>query len=327
MIKLAIDFGTSVTKIYKLGSGIVLTEATCVAMKGREIVAFGNDAKRLYGKTSDDVKVRFPVYEGEITDDEDHLAAALLEYFLRKVAGNGRVEALFCVPCGIGEASREKYLELAGEVGIKRVHFVETPFLSALGQDIPLSESNPVFCIDIGAGCTSIAAFSLGGMIEGFSMSVGGNNIDVHIIDHVAERFGLQIGLLTSESVKNKIGSFYEYDNQTVLINGQDRETGRPRSVTLGSPDIYAPVTGYIDKILEYAGVVLKHLPAEVSAATGKNGIYLSGGVCLMPGIAEYVSKRLQIETHLADEPQMAVVLGGGRVMGNPALLRRLELI
>lgn len=322
-MKLAIDFGASVTKIYKLGSGIVLTEATCVAMRGDEIVAYGNDAKRLFGKTSSDVTVRFPVYEGEIKSPR--LAASLLGYFLDKVDAR-KVEALFCVPCGITDDNRAKYVSLAGEAGIRKVHFVEVPFLSALGQDVPLSESNPVFCIDIGAGCTSIAAFSSGGMIAGLSMNVGGNNMDVHIIDYIAEKYGLQIGLLTSEKVKNTIGSFLEYDNQSTIINGQDRITGHPRSVSVSSPDVRTPIALYLDKILEYAEILLKKLPAEVSAAICKNGIYLSGGVSKLSGIAEYVQDKLQIETNLAEEAQMAVVLGGGRVLGDPALLRKLEL-
>ena len=160
MIKLAIDFGTSVTKIYKLGSGIVLAEATAVTVQKDtgEIRAFGNEAKRLLGKTAEQTDVCFPVYEGEIVSER--LAGALLEYFLRKVVKRGTsVEALFCVPCGYKVESREKVYRVAKAAGIGRVNFAETPFLSVLGQDVPLSESNPVFAIDIGAGVTSIAAF------------------------------------------------------------------------------------------------------------------------------------------------------------------------
>ena len=165
MIKLAIDFGTSVTKIYKLGSGIVLAEATAVTVQKDtgEIRAFGNEAKRLLGKTAEQTDVCFPVYEGEIVSER--LAGALLEYFLRKVVKRGTsVEALFCVPCGYKVESREKVYRVAKAAGIGRVNFAETPFLSVLGQDVPLSESNPVFAIDIGAGVTSVAAFSLDGI-------------------------------------------------------------------------------------------------------------------------------------------------------------------
>ncbi len=329
MLKLAIDFGTSEAKIYKIGSGIVLAEATCVAVQKEngEIRAFGNEAKRLLGKTAEQTVVRFPVYEGEIASEP--LASALLEYFLQKVRDKnsfGRIEALFCVPCGFRPESREKYYRVANSAGISRVSFAEVPYLAALGQDVPLSESNPVFAMDIGAGVTSVAAFSLDGIIAGISMNVGGNNMDIHIIDHIADQFNLKIGSLTSEKLKNTIASFVEYDNQSMIVNGRDITTGKPRSVSVSSPDIAFPVKVYVDKIIEYAELILKKLPAEVSAAMCKNGVYLSGGVCKMTGIADYISEQLQMEVHLAEEPQMAVVLGGGRVIGNPALLRCIRM-
>ncbi len=327
MLKLAIDFGTSVTKIYKLGSGIVLAEATCVTVQKDtgEIRAFGNEAKRLLGKTAEQTDVCFPVYEGEIVSER--LAGALLEFFLRKVVKRGTsVEALFCVPCGYKVESREKVYRVAKAAGIGRVNFAETPFLSVLGQDVPLSESNPVFAIDIGAGVTSIAAFSLDGIIAGLSMNVGGSNMDVHIIDHIAETFSLKIGSLTSEKLKNTVGSLIEDDNQSTIINGRDLKSGRPRSVSVSSADIVFPIKVYVDKIAEYADLVLKKLPAEVSAAMLKNGLYLSGGVCNIAGLAEYMSRKLQMEAHLSGDPQMAVVLGGGRAVGNAALLRRIRL-
>lgn len=327
MIKLAIDFGTAVTKIYKLGSGIVLAEATCVTVQKdtEEIRAFGNEAKRLLGKTAEQTDVCFPVYEGEIVSER--LASALLGYFLQKIATNKfSVEALFCVPCGLKVEAREKLYRVAKAAGISRVNFAETPFLSALGQDVPLSDSNPVFAIDIGAGVTSVAAFSLDGIIAGLSMNVGGNNMDIHIIDHIADNFNLKIGSLTSEKLKNTVGSLIEDDNQSTIINGRDNTTGKPRSVSVTSSDIEFPVRVYVDKIIEYAELILKKLPAEVSAAMCKNGVYLSGGVCNIAGLADYISDKLQMEAHLSGDPQMAVVLGGGRAVGNPALLRRIRM-
>ena len=173
-----------------------------------------------------------------------------------------------------------------------------------------------MFAIDIGAGVTSIAAFSLDGIIAGLSMNVGGSNMDVHIIDHIADTFSLKIGSLTSEKLKNTVGSLIEDDNQSTIINGRDIKSGRPRSVSVSSADIVFPIKVYIDKIAEYADLVLKKLPAEVSAAMLKNGLYLSGGVCNIAGLAEYMSGKLQMEAHLSGDPQMAVVLGGGRAVG-----------
>ena len=325
MIKLAIDFGTATTKIYKLGYGIVLTEATCVTSQKDtgEVRAYGNEAKRLLGKTADLTDVSFPVWEGEIVSEKR--AAAVLEYFVQNVAKRG-AEALFCVPTGCTAASREKYLRVAKSAGISRVKFAETHFLSALGQDVPLSESNPVFAIDIGAGKTSLSAFSLDGTIAGLTMNVGGNNIDIHIIDHIAEMFNLKIGSLTSEKLKNTVGSLLCDSGRSTIINGRDVPTGRPRSVSVASEDILFPVRTYIDKIIEYAELVLRKLPAEVSAAMCKNGVYFSGGVCALEGFAEYMEEKLQMEVHVAQDPETAVVSGGGRVLGNNALLDRIMM-
>ena len=325
MIKLAIDFGTSETKIYKLGDGIVLTEATCVTSQKETgaMRAFGNEAKRLLGKTADLTDVSFPVWEGEIVSE--NRAAAILEYFVQKVAKRG-AEALFCVPTGCREESREKYLHIAKSVGLSRVKFAETHFLSALGQDVPLSESNPILAIDIGAGKTSLAAFSLDGTIAGLTMNVGGNNMDIHIIDHIAEMFNLKIGSLTSEKLKNTVGSLMENSGRNTIINGRDVPTGRPRSVSVSSEDILFPIKIYLDKVIEYTLLLLKKLPAEVSAAMCKNGVYFSGGVCGLEGFAEYMEERLQMEAHVAPHPATAVVSGGGRVLGNNALLERIMM-
>ncbi len=327
MLKLAIDFGTSVTKIYKLGSGIVLAEATCVTVQRDtgEIRAFGNDAKRLLGKTAELTDVNFPVYEGEIANEKQ--AAALLSYFLSKITRRSfAVEALFCVPCGFSESAREKYYRVAKEAGISRVNFAETPYLVALGQDVPLSESNPVFTVDIGAGKTSVAAFSLDGIIAGITINVGGSNMDVHIIDHIADRYNLKIGAQTSEKLKNTVGSLIPNDNQSTAVNGRDVTTGKPRSVLVSSENILFPVQVYVDKILEYTELILKKLPAEVSAAIYKSGIYVSGGVAALAGFEDYFSKKLQMETHVLGDAQMSIVLGGGRALGNAALFDKIAM-
>src|SRR5699024_10044630 len=133
-----------------------------------------------------------------------------------------------CVPCAASAELREKYCRVAKAVGLSRVRFAESPYLAALGQNVPLSESNPVFALDMGAGKTSAAVFSLDGVIAGLTMTVGGNNMDVHIIDHIAETYNLKIGSQTSEKLKNTVGSLIENDNQSTIVNGRDVTTGKP---------------------------------------------------------------------------------------------------
>ena len=177
MIKLAIDLGSSVTKIYKIGSGIVLAEASCVAVaSGTNMVkAIGEEAKQLIGKTAEYTTIVFPVFEADIVNEQ--MAAVMLQYFLKKInIGKGqakRTEVLFSVPCGAENGLLDKYYRLAEACGIGLVHFVEVPFLSAFGQNLTLNESSPVFVVDIGGGSTNIAAFSLDGIIAGIGTGIG----------------------------------------------------------------------------------------------------------------------------------------------------------
>lgn len=327
MLKLAIDLGTAVTKIYRIGYGIVLAEATCltVSRETGEIRAFGNDAKRLLGKTAELTEMVFPVAEGEIV--HERYAAALLEFLLGKVAKRAfSSEALFCVPVGISPAAREGYYRVAKAAGISRVSFVPSPFLVALGQDVPLSESNPVFAIDVGAGKTSAAIFSLDGVIAGINMCVGGNNIDTRIIDHVAETCDLKLGPQSSERLKIAVGSLLAGDNQSAVVNGRDFKTGRPRAASVSSGEILPPIRHYLDMILDYSLRLMSRVPAEVAASLCKNGVYLAGGTCALAGFAEYVSEKLNMDAHLAPDVHTAVVLGGGRVVGSDLLKEKLCL-
>lgn len=325
MIKLAIDLGSSVTKIFKIGSGVVLAEPSCVAVSTAHggVKAIGEEAKRLIGKTAEFTTIVFPVFEADIVNGE--MAAVMLSYFLEKIGVTRsrarRAEVLFSVPIGVQSGLIEKYCALAAACGIRTVHFVEVPFLSALGQNMPLSETEPAFVVDMGGGNTNIAAFSLDGVIAGIGLNIGGGNIDSQIIDCVAEQFGLKIGLQTSEKLKMTVGSLYETDNESMIVNGRDIQSGRPRSVAVSSADVYGCLKLFADKVIEYTSMVIAKLPAEVSAVIWHNGISLSGGTARIIGMDDYFSHALQMDVNLADEPQMAVVLGGGRTIGDEEVL------
>ncbi len=330
MIKLAIDLGSSVTKIFKIGSGIVLAEASCVAVaSGSDTVkAIGEEAKRLIGKTAEYTTIVFPVFEADIVNGG--MAAVMLTYFLKKIgigrAQARRAEVVFSVPCGAQDALLDKYYRLADACGIGTVHFIEVPFLSAFGQGLTLSETTPLFVVDIGGGNTNIAAFSLDGIIAGVGLNIGGGNIDSHIIDKIAESFNLKIGLLTSEKVKSTVASLYPADNERMIVNGRDISSGRPRSVAVSSEDVYDCAKVFADKVAEYTSLVLAKLPAEVSASVWHTGIYLSGGGAKLIGLDDYLSRALQMDVNLAEEPQMAVVLGGGSAVGNTDILETVRI-
>lgn len=330
MEKIAIDFGSLYTNIYKLGSGLVLSEPTvaAVGIDGKdEIKAFGLDAKKLIGKTAENTKIVFPVFEGEIVNE--CVASRLLTAFLRKIGIKSRlvnVSAVVSVPCGASADMIEKYESVLKTSGVNKIHFVEAPILSALGQRLPLTDSSPCFLIDMAGGTTNIAALSLDGIITGISVNFGSNKITTDIIDYIAECYGLQIGLLTAEKLKKEIASLAEDDGLSTIVNGRDIRTGSPKSILIRALDLIEPVRKYYDKIAELAMAVLVKLPPEVSAEIRKSGIYISGMAADVYGLENYYFEKFKMVINVSDNPNMVVALGGGVVIGSNELLKKLSL-
>ena len=326
MIRLAIDIGSFTTKIYMPGCGVVLSEATCVAVEsdGENITckAFGDRARALSGKAAQNTHIVNPVKEGDIAHPE--LLSALLEYFLEKIEVPRRkaknCEVMFILPCGAKDELKEKYLDVAYDCNIGRTYFTQTPFAAILGQNVTLSETSPVFCLDIGYGITNIAAVSLDGIISGLSVNLGGGNIDIELIGFMAENFRLKIGTLTAERLKNNVGSLLEDDNKMTVVDGRSLEDGTPSSVAVNSSQIEGVITLYIDKILEYVSLVMSKLPAEVASAVMHGGIYLSGGIAKLDGIGGYISKKLGITVNENEEPALCTVIGGGMILSGDYL-------
>lgn len=330
MKRLAIDFGSGVTKIYMPGCGVVLTEATCIAVEeyldGGErrmrVKAYGDKARQLYGRAAQNTRIVNPVFEGNIVSEE--LAARLMRHFLEKIEITGRqakkAEAIFILPCGVNASVREKYARLAASCGFGYTCYTLTPFAATLGHNATISESTPVFSLDIGQSITNIAAFSQDGIISGLSLNLGGGNIDVHIMDELYENQNFKIGSLTAERLKNKVGSLLDDDNKKLVVDGRDTESGAPSSVCINSEQLYGVITTYLDKILEYVTVVISKLPAEVASAVMHGGIYLSGGLAKLDGIVSYIEKKLKIKVNSTEEPQLAAVMGGGAILESDAL-------
>ncbi|MGN0814360.1 MAG: rod shape-determining protein [Candidatus Coproplasma sp.] len=329
MIRLAMDVGSCVTKIYMLGSGVVLSEATCVAVesatdggKSYKIKAFGERARALSGKAALNTRIVNPVKEGDIVYPE--LLASLISHFLGKIEVSFKqarnCEVMFVLPCGADEELKDKYLDVADECGIGRVYFTQTPFAAVLGHNVTLSETLPVFCLDVGYGITNIAVFSLDGIISGLSVNLGGGNVDVHIMDFMAENFRLKIGALTAERIKNTVGSLLEDDNKMTVADGRDLNSGTPSSVAVNSSHIEEVVKIYVDKILEYVTLVLSGLPAEVASSVMHSGIYLSGGFTQMDGFAEYVQSKLSVPVNFSEEPLYCAVIGAGAILADDNL-------
>ena len=328
--KFAIDFDSAFTNIYKLGSGLVLSEPTVAAVSEGEksvVKAIGQEASKLIGKTTKNTKTVFPVFEGEIVNEK--VAIELLSGFLKKVTVNKRfnsLEAVFSVPCGIDAKMLEKYKNVAKNSGFSKYYFIEAPILSALGQRIPLSDSKPFFVIDMAGGTTNIAAVSLDGVIAGVSINIGSNKISADIIDFIADRYGLQIGLQTAEKLKKEIGSLDVNDGLATVINGRNIKTGTPMSLNVKACELFEPVKDYYDRIAEVAMSVLKKLPPEVSAEVHHSGVYIGGQGSTVYGLEKYYSEIFDMQVNIAQNGKMAVALGGGTVLADNDLRKKLEL-
>lgn len=329
MIKLAIDLGSSMTKIYRAdtNSGIVLAEPSCVAVVGEdeEIKAIGKEAKNLIGKTAEYTKIVYPVYEGVIVDMR--LAAAMLKEFLSRIgikkSALKRAQILMNIPCGLQEKQLSEYAALVEECDLRKVRFVEQPYLAALGAGAVLSDSDPIFCLDIGGGVSNAAVISANGIISGLSINVGGNNMDANIISKIANNNRLLIGALTAERIKNEIGSLSVSALGTMVAEGSSTENCQPASSSVQAADLTECIRVYVNKIIEYAMGVLWHLPAEVAAAVNRNGIYLSGGIMKISHVPQYIGMKLGMRYHVCEEPQFATVLGGGVLLQDKELLSR----
>ncbi|MBR3864691.1 MAG: rod shape-determining protein [Clostridia bacterium] len=327
---LSIDFGSSETKIYQMGAGVVLAEPSVIAINEtgkRRVKAIGSDAKKLIGRTVDGTVVSSPVFESQI-ENELH-ASLMLENFLNKVTLKKlgkRPSVLFAVPCGTDNSAIKKFEKALNECEVFNIHFVESPVLTALGAGVPLTESNPCFVIDIGGGTTKIAAVSLGGVISGISVNIGGKSLDKMLIEFIESNFDLRIGTLTAEKLKIQIGSLLEKDQTTTTINGRDLITGKPRAVLVSAKDLYPTIKTFFDKIFQLAGMLMAKLPPEISADIRRSGVYFAGGSSKIVGLEEYFRYNMGIRANVCEEPAFATVIGGGMVAGNEKLLSRIRI-
>jgi len=327
---LSIDMGSSNTRIYQLGTGVVLSESSVIAINetGKfSVKCVGTEAKKMIGKTVDGTVVCSPIFEGQISDERG--AELMLNNFLNKVTLKflgKRPSVLFSVPCGAENGAIKKFEKVLNECGVYNIYFVESPVLTALGLGVPLTESNPCFVIDIGGGSTKLAAVSLGGVISGISVNIGGKSIDRMLMDYVEDEFGLKIGMLTAERLKIQIGSLLENDGTETVVNGRDCLSGKPRAVAIKSCEILPPIKGFFDKIFQLAGMVMAKLPAEISADIRRSGVYFAGGTSKFIGLDDYFRFNMGIRANVGDDPALATISGAGRVAGDAKLLSRLNL-
>lgn len=328
MIKLAIDLGSTMTKIYRAdtNSGVVLAEPSCVAVgEDGEVKAIGKAAKNLIGKTVESTKIICPIQEGLIVNGE--IAAKMLQEFLSRIdikkSALKHALVLISIPCGLSEEYLAQYVALAEECDLHKVRFVEQPYLAALGGGAVLSETEPIFCLDIGGGVSNAAVISANGIIAGIALNVGGKRIDNNIMKKMREDYNLMIGELTAERVKNSIGSLAIGPGGSTVVEGSSTETYQPDSQSVQAMNLSSTIRDCVEQIMKYAVGVLWNLPAEVAAAVHRNGVYLSGGVMKMPHAPQHIANKLGMRYHISEEPQFATVLGGGMLLQDKENLNR----
>ncbi len=328
---LAIDLGTANTLVYVKGQGVVLCEPSVVAIdrETKQVLAVGEEAKRMLGRTPGNIVAIRPMKDGVIADFD--ITEAMLRYFIRKVHNKNRLvspRVIIAVPSGITEVEKRAVKDSAERAGARNpVYLVEEPIAAAIGVGLPIHEPAGNMIIDVGGGTTEIAVISLSGIVFAKSIRIGGDEFDEAIITHLKKAYNLMIGERTAEEIKIRIGSAYPLEEETTLdVKGRDILAGLPKTVTLTSEEIREALSEPLSAILEAVRIALERTPPELSADLIDRGLILAGGGALLRGLDKLISEETGLPVHIADDPLTAIALGTGRYLSDFNLLKRLAV-
>ena len=325
--KIGIDLGTANCLLYLEGQGVVLNEPTVVAVSADDgkILAVGNAAKEMLGRTPEGIEASRPLRDGVIADYL--VTEAMLRSFLDKVAGRSRLfkpEVMVCVPAGITSVERRAVLDATISAGAKTAYLIDEPLAAAIGAKIPIAAPSGNMIVDIGGGSTDAAVISLGGVVVHKSARVGGNKIDEAITLYVRRKFNLVIGERTSEEIKlNLANSTPGQKEESLEVRGRDSITGLPKLIELKSSQVYEAILPTINQILEAVKQVLEETPPELASDIIDKGIVMSGGTSILKNLDKYFTQSLGVPCHVAEEPLFCVVYGTGMVLENIDLYKR----
>ena len=318
---LAIDLGTANTSIYLKGKGIILTEPSVVTVKedGRykRVLAVGEEAKRMLGKTPGNIKAIRPLREGVIADFE--VTEAMIKYFIQKVYNRGyflKPRIIISVPSGTTQVERRAVKESAEGAGAREVYLIEEPMAAAIGAGLPITEPVANMIVDIGGGTTEVAVISLGGIVVSHSIKVAGDKIDEAICHYIKRKYSLLIGEATAEQIKITIGNVLpEEPYETMEIKGRDLVTGIPKTITINSKEVQEAIKEPVDLILQAIKQVLEETPPELAADIVDRGIVLSGGGALLRNLDKLIAKETGLEVKVTENPLFCVALGAGKAL------------
>ncbi len=317
---IAIDLGTSNTLIWLKGKGIVLNEPSVVAYDRttKRIVAIGNAAKAMIGKTHRDLRTMRPMRDGVIADFE--IAEGMLRAFIRKVSPTWQParRVVICVPSGITEVEKRAVRDSAEHAGAKEVHLIAEPMAAAIGIGLDVSESAGNLIVDIGGGTTEIAVIALSGIVVMESLRIAGDEMTNAIIQYFKKNFNLLIGEQMAEAIKCKVGSAMPLEPEVEIeVKGRDLVSGVPKMVRATSADVREALSESIRTIVDAVRALLEKTPPELAADIYDRGIMLTGGGALLQGLDERIRLETDLPVHVADDPLTAVVRGTGKVLEN----------
>jgi rod shape-determining protein MreB len=327
---MGIDLGTASTLVYVKGEGVVLCESSVVAIERgtSHVLAVGEEAKRMLGRTPGNIIAIRPMKDGVIADFE--ITEAMLRYFIKKVHHRRvlvRPRILIAIPSGITEVEKRAVKDSAERAGAREVFLIEEPVAAAIGVGLPIQEPIGNMIIDIGGGTTEIAVISLAGIVFSKSIRIGGDEMDQAIIEYLRKTYNVMIGERTAEDIKIKIGSAYPLEEEMSLeVKGRDLVAGLPKSVTITSEEIREALQEPLRAILETTKVSLERTPPELSADLIDQGIVMAGGGSLLRGIDKLISEETGLPVHIADDPVTAVVCGTGKVLNEIRYLRKVTV-
>jgi len=325
--KIAIDLGTANSLVYLEGQGVVLNEPTVVAVSAEdgEVLAVGNAAKEMLGRTPEGINASRPLRDGVIADYV--VTEAMLRFFLDKVAGRTRFfkpEVMVCVPAGITSVERRAVLDATLSAGAKTAYLIDEPLAAAIGAKIPIANPSGNMIVDIGGGSTEAAVISLGGVVVHKSARIAGNGIDEAITQYARRKFNLIIGERTAEEIKVAAAAATEEEkDSSIEVRGRDSITGLPKLVDLKAREITQAIGPVLNNILDAVKQVLEETPPELASDIIDKGVVMSGGTSLLKNIDKFFTESLGVPCHVAEEPLLCVVYGTGIAFENIDLYRR----
>ena len=327
---MAIDLGTANTLVYVKGRGVVLNEPSVVAIEEyrgkKQVLAVGNEAKQMLGRTPGNIQAIRPLRDGVIADFE--IAEEMIKYFIRKVHNRRTFVSpmvIVCVPSGSTAVERRAIQESAEAAGARKVWLIEEPMAAAIGADLPVTEPTGSMVVDIGGGTTEVAVLSLGGIVYARSVRVGGDKMDAAIISYIRRNHNLLVGEGSAERIKKEIGSACAPDSgegRTIEIKGRDLMNGVPKEIVITERQVAESLSEPVSQIVEAVKVALEHTAPELAADIVDKGIVLTGGGALLTNLDQVLRNATGLPVSIAEDPLACVVKGTGRALDDMGRLR-----